>query len=777
MLLLLSLQNSEPVTLKFYHWWSWQAPLVFVVLVAFAVGVAAGLLAGAVALGAAEAPVEPPAPRARCRTSRPAPHGASAGSARACGDAVDFAHGGPQDASALSPASLNPSAPSTRPLPARMDFELWWLLPIPAVFFALGWIAARIDIKHLLRESRALPLSYFRGLNFLLNEQPDKAIESFIEVVKVDPQTIELHFALGSLFRRQGEIDRAIRMHQNLLDRADLPADKRAGGDLRARAGFPRAGLLDRAEELFTQARRARRSSIASLGFLLSIYEQEKDWPKAIAVTRRMEAHRQAAVLQGDRALPLRARAGGAAARATTRRRAATSSRRSANTRPARARRMLLGDLACAAGRRTTRRSRRGSASRRRIRRSCRSSPSGSPTRTASTGRTAQGLRLLQVVPGAIPVARLLNTRVRADARAGRPGRRGRADQGRAARNPTLLGLDRLLEAQLLAAPAERRHDLELVKQLVGQHIKRLGMYKCEHCGFRAQAVLLALPGLRQMGDVLAAAHRNAGRVCMTPRLRIGHRECKDHMPMTSHRSPRVIVALDFANPMHALALADRLDPRACALKVGKEMFVVAGPEPVRWMIERGFRVFLDLKFHDIPNTVAQACAAATRLGVWMLNVHARGGARCSKRRAMPWPRPRRERGTPPPLLIAVTVLTSLADADLRDIGIDGTAARQALRLAQLTRRAGSTASSARRSKRRRCARRFGAGFMLVTPGIRPAGSAQATTRRASSRRRPRSPTAPTISSSAARSRRRPIRSRARPPSTPRWEYALEESR
>ena len=79
-----------------------------------------------------------------------------------------------------------------------MDFELWWLLPIPAVFFALGWIAARIDIKHLLRESRALPLSYFRGLNFLLNEQPDKAIESFIEVVKVDPQTIDLHFALGS---------------------------------------------------------------------------------------------------------------------------------------------------------------------------------------------------------------------------------------------------------------------------------------------------------------------------------------------------------------------------------------------------------------------------------------------------------------------------------------------------------------------------------------------------------------------------------------------------
>src|SRR5512143_742964 len=170
-----------------------------------------------------------------------------------------------------------------------VDFELWWLLPIPAVFFALGWIAARIDIKHLLRESRALPLSYFRGLNFLLNEQPDKAIESFIEVVKVDPQTVDLHFALGSLFRRQGEIDRAIRMHQNLLDRPDLPAEKRRAAEFELAQDFHRAGLLDRAEDLFTRLS-GTPFEHASLGFLLSIYEQEKDWPKAIAVTRRMEA-------------------------------------------------------------------------------------------------------------------------------------------------------------------------------------------------------------------------------------------------------------------------------------------------------------------------------------------------------------------------------------------------------------------------------------------------------------------------------------------------------
>ena len=106
------------------------------------------------------------------------------------------------------------------------EFEYWWLLGFP-LFFALGWLAARIDIKHLLAGSKSLPKSYFRGLNFLLNEQPDKAIDAFIEVVKLDPETIELHFALGSLFRRRGETERAIRMHRNLLERGDLAGEQR----------------------------------------------------------------------------------------------------------------------------------------------------------------------------------------------------------------------------------------------------------------------------------------------------------------------------------------------------------------------------------------------------------------------------------------------------------------------------------------------------------------------------------------------------------------------
>jgi orotidine-5'-phosphate decarboxylase len=188
---------------------------------------------------------------------------------------------------------------------------------------------------------------------------------------------------------------------------------------------------------------------------------------------------------------------------------------------------------------------------------------------------------------------------------------------------------------------------------------------------------------------------------------------------------PRVIVALDFAEPPPALALAGRLDPAACALQVGKELFVVAGPEPVRWMVERGFRVFLDLKFHDIPNTVAGACAAATRLGVWMLNVHAAGGSAMLVAARDAVTRTAATEGRLRPLLIAVTVLTSLGDADLAAIGVHGSTAQQAEKLAQLAAANGldGVVCSAVEAPMLRAA--LPAPFTLVTPGIRPAGSAR----------------------------------------------------
>jgi lipopolysaccharide biosynthesis regulator YciM len=373
-----------------------------------------------------------------------------------------------------------------------MDFELWWLLPIPAVFFALGWIAARIDIKHLLRESRALPLSYFRGLNFLLNEQPDKAIESFIEVVKVDPQTIDLHFALGSLFRRQGEIDRAIRMHQNLLDRSDLPADKRTIATYELAQDFHRAGLLDRAEELFTKLN-GTTFEHSALSHLISIYETEKDWAKAIAATQRMEElakqpyFKEIAQYHCElaQAALLRAEYDASAKELD----AAFSTYRGC-TRAT----LLAGDEKAQQGRTAD-----AIACWQKIESQNPAFLSLAADRVADAYRKLdereQGIRVLRSFQSQYPSLDLLNALFSLVLEHEGPDAAAALIKDELARNPTLLGLDRLLEAQLLAAPADRRHDLELVKGLVAQHIKRLGMYKCDHCGFRAKQYYWRCPG------------------------------------------------------------------------------------------------------------------------------------------------------------------------------------------------------------------------------------------------------------------------------------------
>ncbi len=188
-----------------------------------------------------------------------------------------------------------------------------------------------------------------------------------------------------------------------------------------------------------------------------------------------------------------------------------------------------------------------------------------------------------------------------------------------------------------------------------------------------------------------------------------------------SARDPLVIVALDFPDAAAALAMAGRLDPRSCGVKVGKELFTAAGPALVEALVARGFRVFLDLKYHDIPNTVAGACAAATRLGVWMLNVHASGGRAMLEAARRACHDTARSLGRTPPKVIAVTVLTSLGGDDLEALGIAGTPAEAVLRFARLAQDAGldGVVCSAQESAALRAA--LGTGFLLVTPGIRPA--------------------------------------------------------
>ena len=364
-----------------------------------------------------------------------------------------------------------------------MEIEYWWLLVLP-LFFALGWFAARIDIKQLLSESRALPLSYFKGLNFLMNEQPDKAIEAFIEVVKVDPQTIELHFALGGLFRRRGEVERAIRMHQNLVERPDLASGQKLMALFELAQDYFKAGLLDRAEELFLKLETTSYAEQA-LRFLLEIYEQEKDWHKAIGIAGKLEAvigrsHQkeianfccELAINELMHTRPEAARPHLAQALAHHRQCVRAN--------------MLLGDLELAL--------KRFAAAIEVWKRIETQNPAYLALVAErlffayeQLGKTGEGLILLRGFLSKYPSLDVLNVVFTCIV----------AQQGAEAayqlvrdemrRNPTLLGLDKLLEAQLLDAPVQRRQDLELVRNLVHQHTRSFEMYKCDNCGFRAR--------------------------------------------------------------------------------------------------------------------------------------------------------------------------------------------------------------------------------------------------------------------------------------------------
>ncbi|MCB1735664.1 MAG: orotidine-5'-phosphate decarboxylase [Gammaproteobacteria bacterium] len=186
----------------------------------------------------------------------------------------------------------------------------------------------------------------------------------------------------------------------------------------------------------------------------------------------------------------------------------------------------------------------------------------------------------------------------------------------------------------------------------------------------------------------------------------------------TTSSEPCVIVALDFPTADEALALASRVSPTLCRLKVGKELFTSAGPALIEALVSQGFDVFLDLKYHDIPTTVAKACKAAAQLGVWMINVHASGGPRMldAARNAIDSSQHR-------PLLIGVTVLTSMAQEDLEAIGVIGTPEQAVTRLALLAKRSGLDGVVCSPLEVTRLRAELGKDFLLVTPGIRPAGT------------------------------------------------------
>ncbi len=189
-------------------------------------------------------------------------------------------------------------------------------------------------------------------------------------------------------------------------------------------------------------------------------------------------------------------------------------------------------------------------------------------------------------------------------------------------------------------------------------------------------------------------------------------------MTTTSNTQSRIIVALDFAKEADALALVERLDPARCRLKVGKEMFTRNGPQLVEKLVAKGYDVFLDLKFHDIPNTVAGACRSAAELGVWMVNVHALGGKRMMEAACEAL-----DKSSNRPLLIGVTILTSMGDEDIAQIGLSGSPADNVKRLAVLAQESGLDGVVCSPREVAMLRETIRTDFSLVTPGIRPAWS------------------------------------------------------
>lgn len=364
-----------------------------------------------------------------------------------------------------------------------MDFEYWWLLAFP-LFFVLGWLAARIDIRHIVSQSKQLPESYFKGLNFLLNQQPDKAIEAFTEAAKADTETVELHFTLGGLFRRRGEVERAIHLHQALVDRPDLGREQRLVAQFELGQDFLKAGLLDRAETLF-KALEASHYAEQALRFLMEIYVQEKEWRQAITTAERLAplsnhpyqieiAHFLCELAAAESVAGKLEAARGYLDEALT-----------INRRSVRAN-ILLGEVAVAEN--------QHEAALTIWRRVEAQQPNYLPLVAGkmlasfkALERTEEGLLLLKHYLASYASIDMLNIVYQATLEHQGMEAANQLVREELRRHPTLQGFEKLLEALLFEVSVEKRQDVQIFKDLIHQHSHRLAYYQCERCGFKAR--------------------------------------------------------------------------------------------------------------------------------------------------------------------------------------------------------------------------------------------------------------------------------------------------
>jgi len=378
-----------------------------------------------------------------------------------------------------------------------LEFDLYWLLALP-LFFGLGWLAARHETRSAHSQAANLPEGYFQGLNFLLSEQPDRAIDAFIDVVRIDPETVELHFALGKLFRQRGENDRAIRVHQSLLDRADLDPKAREQALFELGLDFLKAGLLDRADQAFSRLELGSRAEQA-IRHRLEIAELVRDWPLAISLASRLptgadaDAKPQRAIIHFHCELAAKALAAGDRAGFD---RAARHLAQAQALGPEHPRVALMqaelsmarGDLHQALLAWEGLRSRQPEwfvlGARAWLQ------------AQQATGQLDQGLAVLEAQFEAQRSIELFVTLL--DARLERDGPVKTIDWGRAAlsRAPSLVGLDRLLDIELAqAAPGPRRDELALTRGLLRGQAQRQSRYVCAHCGFKARQYYWQCPG------------------------------------------------------------------------------------------------------------------------------------------------------------------------------------------------------------------------------------------------------------------------------------------
>lgn len=358
--------------------------------------------------------------------------------------------------------------------------DYWQLLLIP-VFFGFGWMAARVDIRQVVEESRSLPRSYFQGLNFLLNEQPDKAIDSFLEVAKVDSQTVELHFALGNLFRRRGETERAIRMHQNLIALPDLDDTVRLQAMSELGQDYLKAGLLDRAEEIFNKLLGTAFEEEAKRN-LLEIYQLSKEWLKAVEIARELpdvasqrdiaEYYCELAANEIMRSRPDSAREYLDMAMQNNRKCVRAS--------------LLRGDLLQQEGRLEE------------AIESWQGIEQQDPAYLALVAqrlldayrklqRRDEGVALLGGYLERYPSLDLLDTVYQLVLENEGTEEAYLLVRAELQRNPTLLGLEKLMSARLPMVAPEMRADLDLARGIIQGYTKRLSRYRCDNCGFKAR--------------------------------------------------------------------------------------------------------------------------------------------------------------------------------------------------------------------------------------------------------------------------------------------------